>query len=218
MNKQTINIVGVHTLYNIFEEIKDNLSFNVANFDKEDNFLKLYRENKIDIANSLILTKAENKDLFVKKNNINKQNIFLFYNKDNKDNNYDINLEYNLLKYPIEIYSLIEKINIQLIKQKYNYQSKIKLNDYYLDLNSRNIAKKDKSLKLTEREMDIILFLNDKKKPQKINILQSQVWEYSSGLETHTVETHIYRLRKKINNKFKDNKFIISTDEGYIIK
>ena len=215
MNKQTINIVGVHTLYNIFEEIKDNLSFNVANFDKEDNFLKLYRENKIDIANSLILTKAENKDLFIKKNNINKQNIFLFYNK---DNNYDINLEYNLLKYPIEIYSLIEKINIQLIKQKYNYQSKIKLNDYYLDLNSRNIAKKDKSLKLTEREMDIILFLNDKKKPQKINILQSQVWEYSSDLETHTVETHIYRLRKKINNKFKDNKFIISTDEGYIIK
>ena len=215
MNKQTINIVGVHTLYNIFEEIKDNLSFNVANFDKEDNFLKLYRENKIDIANSLILTKAENKDLFVKKNNINKQNIFLFYNK---DNNYDINLEYNLLKYPIEIYSLIEKINIQLIKQKYNYQSKIKLNDYYLDLNSRNITKKDKSLKLTEREMDIILFLNDKKKPQKINILQSQVWEYSSDLETHTVETHIYRLRKKINNKFKDTKFIISTDEGYIIK
>ena len=215
MNKQTINIVGVHTLYNIFEEIKDNLSFNVANFDKEDNFLKLYRENKIDIANSLILTKAENKDLFVKKNNINKQNIFLFYNK---DNNYDINLEYNLLKYPIEIYSLIEKINIQLIKQKYNYQSKIKLNSYYLDLNSRNITKKDKSLKLTEREMDIILFLNDKKKPQKINILQSQVWEYSSDLETHTVETHIYRLRKKINNKFKDNKFIISTDEGYIIK
>ena len=215
MNKQTINIVGVHTLYNIFEEIKDNLSFNVANFDKEDNFLKLYRENKIDIVNSLILTKAENKDLFVKKNNINKQNIFLFYNK---DNNYDINLEYNLLKYPIEIYSLIEKINIQLIKQKYNYQSKIKLNDYYLDLNSRNITKKDKSLKLTEREMDIILFLNDKKKPQKINILQSQVWEYSSDLETHTVETHIYRLRKKINNKFKDNKFIISTDEGYIIK
>ena len=215
MNKQTINIVGVHTLYNIFEEIKDNLSFNVTNFDKEDNFLKLYRENKIDIANSLILTKAENKDLFVKKNNINKQNIFLFYNK---DNNYDINLEYNLLKYPIEIYSLIEKINIQLIKQKYNYQSKIKLNDYYLDLNSKNITKKDKSLKLTEREMDIILFLNDKKKPQKINILQSQVWEYSSDLETHTVETHIYRLRKKINNKFKDNKFIISTDKGYIIK
>ncbi len=203
------------TLNDRLSLISSKILYNVANFDEEDNFLKLYRENKIDIANSLILTKAENKDLFVKKNNINKQNIFLFYNK---DNNYDINLEYNLLKYPIEIYSLIEKINIQLIKQKYNYQSKIKLNDYYLDLNSRNIAKKDKSLKLTEREMDIILFLNDKKKPQKINILQSQVWEYSSDLETHTVETHIYRLRKKINNKFKDNKFIISTDEGYIIK
>ena len=215
MNKQTINIVGVHTLYNIFEEIKDNLPFNVINFDKENDFLKLYTENQIDIANSLILTKAENKDLFVNKNNINKQNIILFYNI---NSNYDFNIEYNLLKYPTEIYSLIEKINIQLIKKKYNYQSKIKLNDYYLDLNSRYIVKKDKSLKLTEKEMDIILFLNDKKKPQKINILQNQVWEYSSDLETHTVETHIYRLRKKINNKFKDNKFIISTDEGYIIK
>jgi len=67
MNKQTINIVGVHTLYNIFEEIKDNLSFNVINFDQEDNFLKLYRENKIDIANSLILTKAENKICLLKR-------------------------------------------------------------------------------------------------------------------------------------------------------
>ena len=62
MNKQTINIVGVYTLYNIFEEIKNNLSFNVVNFDKEDNFLKFYRENKIDIASSLIFTKAEIKD------------------------------------------------------------------------------------------------------------------------------------------------------------
>ena len=215
MNKQTINIVGVHTLYNIFEEIKDNLSFNVANFDKEDNFLKLYRENKIDIANSLILTKAENKDLFVKKNNINKQNIFLFYNK---DNNYDINLEYNLLKYPIEIYSLIEKINIQLIKQKYNYQSKIKLNDYYLDLNSRIILDSSNKLKLTEKEMEIILFLSKNKNPQKINILQKHVWKYSSGLETHTVETHVYRLRKKISDSFNDEKFLLSTDDGYLIE
>ena len=113
---------------------------------------------------------------------------------------------------------MVNKILYTPIFSGGNIIPKIKLNDYYLDLNSRNIAKKDKSLKLTEKEMDIILFLNDKKKPQKINILQSQVWEYSSDLETHTVETHIYRLRKKINNKFKDNKFIISTDEGYIIK
>ena len=65
--------------------------------------------------------------------------------------------------------------------------------------------------------MDIILFLNDNEKPQKINVLQNQVWRYSAELETHTVETHIYRLRKKINDKFKDNNFIISSDTGYFI-
>ena len=86
-----------------------------------------------------------------------------------------------------------------------------------MDLNSRIIANNKKSLKLTEREMDIILFLIEKKQPQKINDLQNQVWRYSSELETHTVETHIYRLRKKIYEIFNDEKFIISTDQGYSI-
>ena len=113
---------------------------------------------------------------------------------------------------------MIEKINIQLIKQKYDFQSKIKLKNYSLDLNSRTITKNSKNLKLTEREMDIILFLNDSKKPQKINVLQNQVWKYLSNLETHTVETHIYRLRKKMNDNFKDDNFIISSDAGYFIK
>ena len=73
-------------------------------------------------------------------------------------------------------------------------------------------------MKLTEREIDIILFLNDQKKPQKVNVLQNQVWKYSSELETHTVETHIYRLRKKIIDKFKDDNFILSDENGYFIK
>ena len=71
---------------------------------------------------------------------------------------------------------------------------------------------------VTQKEIDIILFLNDYKKPQKVNTLQSKVWGYSLELETHTVETHIYRLRKKINDKFKDNNFILSNDEGYFIE
>ena len=87
-----------------------------------------------------------------------------------------------------------------------------------MDLNSRTISIENKSLKLTEREMEIILFLNDCKTPQKINDLQNKVWSYSSELETHTVETHIYRLRKKISNSFQDEHFIISTDNGYFIE
>ena len=213
MVKQIINIVCIPILYNILEEIKDNLSFKVVNFNNEDECLKCINDNKIDKKNFFIITAIHKKDFFFK-NNFNIKNIF-FLLKHNSEQNFDSNC--NIFKYPVDIYNLIEKINIQLIKQKYNFQSKIKIKNYSLDLNSRTISKNSKNLKLTEREMDIILFLNNSEKPQKINVLQNQVWRYSSELETHTVETHIYRLRKKINDNFKDNNFIISSDTGYFI-
>ena len=215
MFKQNINIVGIPILYNIFEEIKDNLSFKVANFIRTDDFLKFLNESKTDNKNFFIITTINNKDLLLKKIKFNKNNIFFLCKKNNKIENDD---NYNIFNYPIDIRNFIEKINIQLIKYKYSFQSKIKVKNYFLDLNSRIILRDNKSLKLTEREMDIILFLNDSKVPQKINILQNLVWGYSSKLETHTVETHIYRLRKKISDSFKDENFIVSTDNGYFIK
>ena len=214
MVKQIINIVCIPILYNILDEIKDNLSFKVENFNNEDEFLKFLNENKTDHKKSIIITTIHKKDFFLKKK-FNLKNIFFFF-EDNSEQNFDQN--YNIFKYPVDIYSLIEKINIQLIKQKYNFQSKIKIKNYSLDLNSRTITKGTTNLKLTEREMDIILFLNNSEKPQKINVLQSQVWRYTSELDTHTVETHIYRLRKKMNDNFKDDNFIISSDAGYFIK
>jgi len=214
MVKQIINIICIPILYNILDEIKDNLSFKVENFNSEDEFLKFLNENKTEHKKSVIITTIYKKDFFLKKK-FNLKNIFFFF-ENNSEKNFDQN--YNIFKYPIDIYNLIEKINIQLIKQKYNFQSKIKLKNYSLDLNSRTITKNTTNLKLTEREMDIILFLNDSEKPQKINILQNQVWRYSNKLETHTVETHIYRLRKKMNDNFKDDNFIISSDAGYFIK
>ena len=215
MVKQNINIVGIPILYNIFEEIKDNLSFKVANFIRTDDFLKFLNESKTDNKNFFIITTINNKDFLLKKIKFNKNNIFFLCKKNNKIENDD---NYNIFNYPIDIRNFIEKINIQLIKYKYSFQSKIKVKNYFLDLNSRIILRDNKSLKLTEREMDIILFLNDSKVPQKINILQNLVWGYSSKLETHTVETHIYRLRKKISDSFKDENFIVSTDNGYFIK
>ena len=214
MVKQIINIVCIPILYNILEEIKDNLSFKVVNFNNEDEFLKFLNDNKTDSKNFFIITTIHKKDFFLK-NNFNIKNIF-FLLKHNSEQNFDSNC--NIFKYPVDIYNLIEKINIQLIKQKYNFQSKIKIKNYSLDLYSRTISKNSKNLKLTEREMDIILFLNNSEKPQKINVLQNQVWRYSSELETHTVETHIYRLRKKMNDNFKDDNFIISSEDGYFIK
>ena len=214
MVKQIINIIGIPILYNILEEIKDNLSFHLLNFNTVDDFLKFLNENKIDHKNFFIITKINNTNFFLKKN-FNSKNIFFLCEKKSK---LAIDHNYNIFNYPIEIYNLVEKINIQLIKQKYDFQSKIKLKNYSLDLNSRTITKNSKNLKLTEREMDIILFLNDSEKPQKINVLQNQVWRYLYKLETHTVETHIYRLRKKINDNFKDDNFILSSDDGYFIK
>ena len=105
-----------------------------------------------------------------------------------------------------------------MLKQKYNDQSKVLVGKYKIDINSREISYEDKKLKLTEREIDIILFLKNSKNPKSIENLQKEVWGHSSNLETHTVETHIYRLRKKINYNFNNEKFIISTKKGYMIK
>ena len=215
MIKQNINIVGVPILYNILEEIKENLSFKIENFTKLDDFLNFFNKGKSENKNFFIITTISNKDFFINKIKLERKNIFFLCQKNIK---VDINHNYNVFKYPINIYNLIEKINVQLIKYKYSFQSKIRVKNYSLDLNSRTISIENKSLKLTEREMEIILFLNDCKTPQKINDLQNKVWSYSSELETHTVETHIYRLRKKISNSFKDEDFIISTDAGYLIE
>jgi len=118
---------------------------------------------------------------------------------------------------PVKIEKLFDKINTQLIKQKYNFQSNFQIKNYTLNLNSRIITYKKTQLKLTEKEIDIILFLKEQKLPQSINKLQHVVWGYAFNLETHTVETHIYRLRKKIKDKFNDEEFIVSHEEGYVI-
>ena len=121
------------------------------------------------------------------------------------------------IKYPLKIENLVEKINIFLLKEKYENQSNIKVLKYNLNCNSRNLHLNEKKIKLTEKEVNIILFLMEDDKPKKILDLQEKVWGYSSNLETHTVETHIYRLRKKILDTFNDNSLIKSSELGYSI-
>ena len=130
------------------------------------------------------------------------------------------NIENQILidQFPIHINKLVELINIKFLKKKYNQQSEIDLGTYKLNLNSRKIFNKKNSINLTEREANIIIFLYNSKKPVRISKLQTEVWGHNSKLETHTVETHIYRLRKKINNVFSDENFIKSSKAGYIIQ
>jgi len=117
---------------------------------------------------------------------------------------------------PIKFEKLIETINIKFLKNKFLDQSKIKIGEYDLDLNSRKISLGDKSLNLTERETNLIIFIKDEKNVT-IKELQKMVWDYSPDLETHTVETHIYRLRKKMKETFGDENFILNTSNGYSI-
>jgi len=199
MFKQIITIVEFITLYKILSEIQDILKFEIQNYESNSDFEKTIEDNKIDTKHLTIITRSINQKL-IKNTKLDIRKILVFDD------------------FPLEIEKLIEKINIQLIKQKYNFQSNFNINNYTLDLNSRIITREQDELKLTEREIDILLFLNENKKPQNVNALQSKVWGYSSELETHTVETHIYRLRKKIKEKFIDDNFIKSHKDGYSIK
>ena len=189
MKKQTILIYDFNILYEILLEIKQNLNFDIVKINNEEEFSNI---DKDSLGNYLIITNKENNNLLLKKSIV-------------------------LKEFPIKIISLIEKLNINLLKQKYNFQNDIKLNKYKLDLNSREISYNNTKLKLTEREIDVLVFLNESSKPKKIESLQREVWGYASDLETHTVETHIYRLRKKIKETFNDENLIISEKDGYLV-
>ena len=194
MIRQNIFIVNLNSLYEILYEIKDNLSFNIENYVNEDIFLK---KPDLDLKNYLIISKPNNKLLLDKKID---PKVFL-----------DLNL------FPIRLNKLVELINIKLIQLKFNHQSKIIIKDYELNLNSKFISKGNLSLKLTEKEIEIILYLNDTKTKHDVADLQKNIWGYSADMETHTVETHIYRLRKKISDKFENENFILSRQNVYFI-
>ncbi len=129
----------------------------------------------------------------------------------------DINNQFILNNIPIRISILMEKINIQLLKLQFNEKSEFRIAQYKIDLNSRELIAEKNILKLTEKETNIIIYLSQSNNPVSVDQLQFDVWGYRSKLETHTVETHIYRLRKKILKKFNDKNFISSHKNGYKI-
>ncbi len=194
MIKQNIFIVNFNLLYEILEEIKENLSFTITKFERSEDLIKV---DLLDIKNSLIISKPNQKLLLSK--NLEEKNLFLMQN------------------FPISLNKLIELINIQLIKIKFKHKSKIIIKDYELNLNSKLISRDNINLKLTEKEIEIILYLIKNKMKHSVLDLQKNIWRYSSSMETHTVETHIYRLRKKISDKFNDDELILSHKNGYFI-
>ena len=191
---QNVFIINFNSLYEILDEIKENISFKVIKFENKEDFEK---NNKLDVKNCLI---------------ISKNNIKLLKNNKILDKNF---LNFNNL--PLTLKKLLEIINIKLIQLKFNSQSKMVIKNYELNLNSKFLSRDNLNLKLTEKEIEIILYLNNLKTKHTVLDLQKNIWGYTANMETHTVETHIYRLRKKIINFFKDNDFILSDKNGYFI-
>ena len=191
---QNVFIINFDSLYEILDEIKENLSFKIIKFENEEDFEKKFDLDRLDY---LVISKTDHK--LLPNINITDKNFLGF------------------IDLPLSFKKLLELINIKLIKLKFNQQSKITIKGYELNLNSKFFSKGSLKLKLTEKEIEIILYLNDKKIKHNVADLQKNIWGYSTDMETHTVETHIYRLRKKISDLFKDEKFILSHKSGYFI-
>ena len=191
---QNVFIINFNSLYEILDEIKENLSFKIIKFENEEDFEKKFDLDRLDY---LVISKTDHK--LLPNINISDKNFLAF------------------IDFPLSFKKLLELINIKLIKLKFNKQSKITIKGYELNLNSKFFSKGNLKLKLTEKEIEIILYLNDKKIKHNVEDLQKNIWSYAANMETHTVETHIYRLRKKISDLFKDEKFILSHKNGYFI-
>jgi len=177
-------------------------------------FKSLYyilEELSLDFNFKIVFADNEN---FLKKE-VRKFNDFLIISEKKYLN---IGNQFVLNNTPINISKLIENINIEFLKIQFNSQSDLKINNYTINLNSRELLMKSIKLKLTEKEVNTIIYLSRSDKPVSVEELQEEVWNYQSDIDTHTVETHIYRLRKKILNVFNDSQFIVSEKNGYQIK
>ena len=197
MLNQKLYIINLSTFYDILHELKEHIDYELLKFDSKEVFFKQYNNNTISLKNSIMVVPEGEYNFFVKNE---KENQVIKF------------------KPPINIFTFIENLNVTFIQKKYQDQSKISVKDFFLDINSRELKKDKLSLKLTERETEMILFLSNSKKPVSVETLEKEIWQHSSDLETHTVETHIYRLRKKIKAEFGKDDLIKSDKDGYTIK
>ena len=129
------------------------------------------------------------------------------------------NIQYfdHILKLPTSVKEINDLIESSAVKKKFNLNSSIKIKSYSLNKNEKKLSKDDDYITLTEKEVQLLDLIMTNKKALSKNYILSSVWGYASDADTHTVETHIYRLRKKIKEKFSDDKFIFNTKYGYCL-
>ena len=208
MNNIHLHIIGSETLVSLLDELDFN--YNISSnrnlkYSNQDSFVRII------VAEKLQLT--EIKKYFLE----NIPTIFLLRNKDYLIKNQLKLMDYHVALFvPIEVLSFREILNILITKYNFFKKSKIIINGYEIDSNQRVIMKNGTKAKLTEKELNLILIL-EKNEGLKKSFLLKSIWKHSSDLETHAFETHLHRLRKKMNKFFKDKKFIVEKNSLYYL-
>jgi hypothetical protein len=208
MNNIHLHVIGSKNFSNLLSELDFNYKISTDKNIKHENkdlFVRvIFVEN---------LSLIEIKKIFLE----NIPTIFFIHNKDYlKKNKLDL-LQFHIsLSLPVDILSFREILNILLTKYNFFKKSKIIINDYEVDSNQRVIIKNKKKVKLTEKELELILTLNKKNGLEK-SFLLKKIWNHNSDLESHAFETHLHRLRKKMNKIFNDKRFIMEKNSLYYI-
>ena len=203
-------VFGSKNFNNSIEEIKDNLGYSTLFFDFNKSLPSIPASIACVIVDGQVF---KNKDYLSIINRFRDKPILLVHNLNTGDN-HKFNDKISL---PISLFDLKNKIKNILAASKFNLNSSINIKDYILNKNEKKLTRLNISISITEREAQLIELLFKEKKPLSKNFILKKIWNYSDNADTHTVETHIYRLRKKINNKFKDNNFIFNSAKGYLI-
>ena len=208
MNNIHLSILGSDPFSSILNELDFNNILDLSS--------QLNHNNKKILVNILFTENLKIKDV---KNYLleNKPTILFVYHRDYiKKNNLNLLDFHVVLELPIEILSFKEIFNILITKYNFFKKSKIIIKDYSIDSNERSITKQKIKAKLTEKELELILALNNNNGLNKSFLLKS-IWKHNLDLDTHAFETHLHRLRKKIYKYFKDDDFIIEKNSLYYL-
>ena len=207
MKNITINLIGQSVLEEVLSENLKHVNFEIKSFNK---FNEIIQDSKVKNS-SILVTSLKDYDLFIN-SKLNIPVLFLNFGSKKK---YTASAE--IINCPFQLNNFVERINVIFLKNKFLNNSNINILNYEINLNSKEILRDGQKLKLTEREINFILFLKNSNSPQNIKSILKFVWNYSPNLETHTVETHVHRLRKKFFSHFKDDNFIKINKKGYFI-
>ena len=207
MKNITINLIGQSVLEEVLRENLKHINFEIKSFKK---FNEIIQDSKVKNS-SIFVTSLKDYDLFIN-SKLDIPGLFLNFGP---KKNYTLSAE--IINCPFQLNNFVERINVIFLKNKFLNNSNLNILNYEINLNSKEILRDGQKLKLTEREINFILFLKNSNSPQNIKSILKSVWKYSPNLETHTVETHVHRLRKKFFSHFKDDNFIKINKKGYFI-